>query len=69
MKKYLEASEHIDCDHSEIIALAEKLAANKFSDVEITKVLDKPNTTMVGELNKYQNIKDVFDNLPDATEI
>lgn len=37
MKKYLVASENIDCDHPEIIALAKKLAANKQGDVEVAK--------------------------------
>lgn len=37
MKKYLDTSENIDCDHPEIIALAQKLAANKQSDIEIAK--------------------------------
>ena len=37
MKKYLEASENIDCDHPEITVLAKKLSANKQSEVEIAK--------------------------------
>ena len=39
MKKYLEVSEFIDWQASEIIMLARKLADNKTSDAEVAKKL------------------------------
>jgi len=37
MKKYLEVSEYVDWDHSEILVLAKKLAADNKSDVHIAQ--------------------------------
>ena len=42
---------------------------NEVNEIDFPEILVKPNETVVGVLTQYQSTKDVFDNLPDATEI
>ncbi|MFK5915254.1 MAG: transglutaminase family protein [Woeseiaceae bacterium] len=42
---------------------------NEDNEIDFSEVLVKPNAMVVGVLTKYQNIKDVFNNLPDAIKL
>ena len=44
-------------------------AVNEHNEKDFPDILVKPHTTVVEALTKYQTVKDVFENLPDAAEI
>lgn len=42
---------------------------NESNEMDFTDILVKPNALVVNVLTKYQTVEEVFDNLPDATEL